>query len=365
MGVGHMGFSDFVKVLSDTPIEFEHLKVAQLAQAILESGRGSSDLFALHKNPFGMKYRPEMAEFAQPVAYTDHAGEMDDYCEFESYDNAVLGYWRFIDRDPYSGWRHSVETPADYIRFIAFAGYVGGPHASVPDGRKDADRKSKNAYVRKVRSLFDEAEDLFRASHAESAQDNPDGIWRHKGVFIDVGHGAKPGRYDPGAVHRRTEITEHQLNLVSAAACEAYLANQGVPVRVDDGKKGNYSAGHASAGYDVFVSIHHNAVAGNAQGAEAFSHAGKGTQADAALAKAASAAMATELGIRDRGAKLASHGVTSGARDAGVRAAILAEVYFMQDQSPPNPPASEFQDWSRRGGEALGRAIHDWLIANV
>lgn len=360
-----MSFAEFVRVLSDTPIEFEHLKVAQLAQAILESGRGSSDLFKLHKNPFGMKYRAEMAGIARPVDYTDHAGETDNYCEFNTYDQAVLGYWRFIDRDPYSGWRHSVETPVDYIRFIAFAGYVGGPHSSVPDHQKGADRKVKNAYVRKVRSLFEEAEDLFRASHAASARVVSDGIWKRKGVFIDVGHGAKPGPYDPGAVHQGSEITEHQLNLVSAVACEAYLIEQGVPVRVDDGKKGNYSAGLASAGYDVFVSIHHNAVTGNAQGAEAFSHSSKGTLADAALAKAASTAMATELGIRDRGAKLASHGVTSGARDAGVRAAILAEVYFIQDQNPPNPPPNDFRDWSERGGAALGRAIHDWLVENA
>lgn len=359
-----MSFLDFVKILSDTPVEFEHLKVAQLAQAILESGRGSSDLFTQHNNPFGMKYRSEMADFADSVSYTDHAGETDNYCKFQNYSDAALGYWRFIDRDPYSGWRHSVETPVDYVRFIAFAGYVGGPHASVPDERKAEDRKAKNAYVRKVQRLFDEAEDLFRKSHTTGGA-TAGAVWKRKGVFIDVGHGSKPGGYDPGAVHDGTEITEHQLNLISASTCEAYLSSQGVPVRVDDGNKGNYSAGLASAGYDVFVSVHHNSVAGNAQGAEAFSHASKGTRADAALAKAASTAMATELGIRDRGPKLASHGVTSGARDAGVRAAILAEVYFMQDQNPENPSPSNFDDWSRRGGTALGRAIYQWLSDNA
>ena len=56
-----MSFKEFARALSDTRIEFEHLKVAQLAQAILESGRGSSDLFKDHNNPFGMKYRPEMS----------------------------------------------------------------------------------------------------------------------------------------------------------------------------------------------------------------------------------------------------------------------------------------------------------------
>ena len=50
-------WDDFVSILKNTDIEFHHLKQVQLAQAILESGRGSSDLFRLHANPFGMKYR--------------------------------------------------------------------------------------------------------------------------------------------------------------------------------------------------------------------------------------------------------------------------------------------------------------------
>ena len=38
-------WNDFVRVLRDTELEFHHLKPVQLAQAILESGRGGSDLF--------------------------------------------------------------------------------------------------------------------------------------------------------------------------------------------------------------------------------------------------------------------------------------------------------------------------------
>ena len=61
-------------------------------------------------------------------------------------------------------------------------------------------------------------------------------------------------------------------------------------------------------------------------------------------------------------------GAKTGGLDPGagtVRAAILAEVYFMQEQTPPNPPPADFTDWSRRGGEALGRAIYQWLAENA
>ena len=122
-------WNDFVRVLRDTELEFHHLKPVQLAQAILESGRGGSDLFQLHGNPFGMKYRHEMNTIAVPIQYTAHDG-VDVYCKFDNLQDAVDGYWQFIDRPVYSGWRTSVATAEDYILFIAFAGYVGGDDAA-------------------------------------------------------------------------------------------------------------------------------------------------------------------------------------------------------------------------------------------
>ncbi len=358
-----MSFEEFTQELAATAIEFPHLKTAQLAQAILESGRGSSALFKDHKNPFGMKYRNEMSGFATSVSYTDHAGETDNYCAFASYQDAVRGYWRFIDRSPYSGWRHANETVSEYITFISYAGYVGGPHDSVPDHLKEADKERKEAYIAKVRALFAEADQ--RLAEAAGALPPPEGqIWQRSGVFLDVGHGQKPNGYDPGAVNSDSNTTEHYLNQITAAACAAVLSGEGVPVLVDDGKKSNYDAGKAAVGYDVFVSVHHNSVNGNAQGTEAFSHSSKGTSSDRALAAAAAKEMAHELGIRDRGRKTAAFSVLSGARDANVRVAVLVEIYFMQAQEPPNPPPSSFEDWSKRGGEALARAILDWLRTN-
>jgi len=96
-----------VQALKETSVEFEHLKVIQLAQAILESGRGGSDLFKLHGNPFGMKFRKEMRAIADHVSFTDSAGETDSYCKFDDLEEAVKGYWLFIDRPVYSGWRTS------------------------------------------------------------------------------------------------------------------------------------------------------------------------------------------------------------------------------------------------------------------
>lgn len=176
-------------------------------------------------------------------------------------------------------------------------------------------------------------------------------------VYIDIGHGQKPDRFDPGAVHKGSDITEHSLNTVAAKACESRLLEAGFEVTIDDLSRHNYSAGMAAKGSDIFVSIHHNSHGAPAQGAEALYHGAKGDAADLALAKLASAEMAKELGIKDRGAKPRMLSVLSGAEDAGVPVSILAEMYFMHEQDPPNPPPQEMAVWSRRAGEALARAI--------
>lgn len=206
------------------------------------------------------------------------------------------------------------------------------------------------------------------ASHPSSPAQTatmPAAPYKQKGVFIDVGHGPKPDGYDPGAVHSAGAPTEHALNSIAAKACAKVIAAAGVPVTINDARLGNYQAGAAAAGYDVLVSIHHNATAAGqrAQGAEALFHAHKGTAADRQLAAMAAKAMADALAIPNRGAKPARLSVLSGARDAKVRAAVLAELYFMHHQTPANPAPEAFADWSTRGGTALGQAIVQWLKA--
>lgn len=178
-----------------------------------------------------------------------------------------------------------------------------------------------------------------------------------KKVYIDIGHGQKPDRFDPGAVHKGSNISEHSLNIVAAKSCEARLLEAGFDAVIDDLSRHNYSAGKAAKGSEVFLSIHHNSHGAPAQGAEALYHSTKGNPDDRKLAAAAAAEMAKELGITNRGAKPAGLSVLSGARDVGVPVSILAEMYFMHEQNPPNPPHENMVIWSHRAGEALARSI--------
>lgn len=338
-------WNDFVSMLQSTDMEFPHLKTAQLAQAILESGRGKSDLFKLHGNPFGMKFRPEMSGIAIPVAY-EASDDEDIYCKFDNLQDAVDGYWVFIDRPVYSGWRTSIASAEDYIGFIAFAGYVGG------------DSKAKQAYVDKVALLLGEASELLKARPTPGTGS----IWKKNGVLLEIGHGKLPsGVFDPGAIGI-DQKNEYELNGIAAGAARNVIRQAGVPCDVTDVVATLYTTGTRAMGYDVFCSIHHNSASRPAQGAEVLVHHRKADPEDLALSKIMSAEIAAELGIRDRIAggrdPRAKLGVLSGAEDTDVRVAVLAEVYFIHVRVP------DVVDWSNRGGQAIGRAILKWLRAN-
>lgn len=135
-------WQQFTKVLKDTEIEYPQLKIAQLAQAILESGRGTSKLFLDHNNPYGLKWRREMSVLAEKIPYAAHDGN-EDYCKFVTLQDAVKGYWVFISREPYKGWE-DYANPEDYLRFIVRCGYC-------PDA----------GYANKVAALFSEAKKLL------------------------------------------------------------------------------------------------------------------------------------------------------------------------------------------------------------
>ncbi|MEG3089139.1 N-acetylmuramoyl-L-alanine amidase [Sphingomonas sp. PB4P5] len=104
-------------IYAGVPIRHSHLKSVTLAQWMLESGRGQSDLAQLHYNFGGLKWPPEMALFATKVMYQAHDG-LEAYCKFATLEHFIAGYWAFIGRAPYSGWETHIATPEDYIRFI-------------------------------------------------------------------------------------------------------------------------------------------------------------------------------------------------------------------------------------------------------
>lgn len=135
-------FNQLVKTYTVTTIDFPQLKGITIAQWLLESGRGTSRLATEHLNFGGLKWRDGMEGFATAVDYTASDGP-DKYCKFKNLEKFIKGYWRFLERPPYEGWRNNVDSAEEFISFI-------GP---IYAGDKN--------YVSKVLNVYAEAKQLL------------------------------------------------------------------------------------------------------------------------------------------------------------------------------------------------------------
>jgi len=106
-----------VKASSMTP----SMKIACVAQAILESGRGTSKVSDTCLNFWGMKMRPELAAIAvgQEVPVTSELEGRADFAKFASTDISVTGWLVFLSRPYYKGWEAYKDDSRGFIRHIA------------------------------------------------------------------------------------------------------------------------------------------------------------------------------------------------------------------------------------------------------
>lgn len=178
-------------------------------------------------------------------------------------------------------------------------------------------------------------------------------IWQKKGVLLERGHGPNPKGFEPGAVAHG--VTEYELNGIAVEAARNYLTKQGIPCEVTDSGSSLHEIGRLAQGYDVFVSVHHNAFNAKAQGVECLYHNASGDPADKQLAELIAQNLFKSLGYSNRGAKPQALGVLSGAETTDTRASVLAECYFM-DAVPTGQ-----RDNSRLAGLAIGQAVEKWL----
>lgn len=136
-------WDELVRIAKSASIPAPRLRAVTLAQWILESGRGTSPLSAIHNNFAGLRWREEMNGFATPIIYDAHDGT-GEYCAFASPEAFIPGYWHFIGRSVYTGWQAFSDDPAGYIAFLKSRGYSVAPD-----------------YVAKVLKLLPEAEALI------------------------------------------------------------------------------------------------------------------------------------------------------------------------------------------------------------
>lgn len=152
------------------PIKFPKLRSITFAQWAKESGWGTSKLARQHLNYGGMKWRPYMNLWAEPVEYVawDAPGT---YCKFPDHQAWIHGYWGRFGKEPaYKGWEEKAAIgPEAFIHHI-------GP---IWLGMSPQDNA---AYVLDVLRI----EKLVRVNFEVSTNDPPDD---HSGPPADVPFG--------------------------------------------------------------------------------------------------------------------------------------------------------------------------------
>jgi len=98
-----------------------------IAQWKLETGNFTSELCKKYNNFSGLKWREEMedAEGCRKVSYTSHEGYPIDYCAFDTRENFVKGYQKFIEREVYfdAFSPEHQRTGEAYLRWIVECGF--------------------------------------------------------------------------------------------------------------------------------------------------------------------------------------------------------------------------------------------------
>ena len=335
------------------------VRIASLAQWILESGYGTSDLAKNHRNYAGIKYREELKDVAVPVSYKAHDGK-DESAEFPSDAYFISGYWKFIARAPYVGWEKHTATPLAYLEFIKAAGYATDPK-----------------YVGKVSALFPQAEKLLTGNKPEPAPiDKPANppvvqppvrnpvisLPNGKVVLLDPGHGGK----DPGAVGP-TKVAEEDVALAVCLKAKEFLKVLGYKVFLTREKDETLDLSFRTAyankvGADAFISVHCNAAAKQeASGTEAIYRTGH--KASFSLASCVLKQVVNALGSKSRGVKASPSAAIprnlAVVRNHATRPATLIELEFISN--PEKESLLKSSDGQEQAAAAIAAGVDDYF----
>ncbi len=250
-----MTTNDFIKELARLVRKYAPqygIKVCSpiIAQAILESDKGRSELAVKANNFFGLKYRAGrcptsngiyIKEGAEQNADGSYSNSVMKWCKFADMENGVIGYFDFINTANYSNLK-GVTDPKTYLENIKADGYA-----------------TSLKYVSNLMKVI-ESYDLTQYDETGESVNMVK-------IAIDAGHGL----FTPGKRVTLTDIDpnntrEWSLNDRIADKLEALLKSYKCEVlRTDDttGKEDvSLDARVKKAnnwGADIFISIHHNA----------------------------------------------------------------------------------------------------------
>jgi N-acetylmuramoyl-L-alanine amidase len=328
-------FVQLVAKCSEIP---NNAKILCVAQAIRESARGESKLAREHRNFHGMKWREELAGLAEGRSIkVPSEPRPEPFCWFPTYQNAVKGWLRFLNRWPYKGWK----------------AYANNPYALVDHIQKPPHRWAEDDnYALGVKKLIPEAATLL-GNHGWVADViiAPSRSLSGLKVLLDPGHSKRL----QGASSRNRTFTEYAMNMVQAEYLREFLEKHGADVEVYDPNPDSLRGVGAKAhGKDLYISLHHNAANadGNDEGTEVYTAHASSVQCRV-FASHVSRAISLAIGSQNRGAKVKDFTVIATATRVGCPFAILTESYFIDDYSNVDTATER----SLKAAEAIGEAI--------
>lgn len=281
--------SDFVEQIAElvrrhAPTYNIHVHSPIIAQAILESEKGTSELAVKANNFFGLKYRAGRCPTASGIYYKIGSEQNPDgtytssamqWCQFDTMEDGVIGYFDFINNSRYWNLR-GITDPRTYLEIIKSDGYA-----------------TSLKYVDNLMKVIND--------YNLTKYDNRTEMTSMKKVFLSAGHGGN----DPGAV--ANGLKEADINLQTLLACKDELERHGVAVVCSRTKNENDDVYEEvreanASGADLAVSFHANA--GGGDGFEAFYYS---TSKKGKLIAQLGEKYVKELGQNSRGLKSGDH----------------------------------------------------------
>lgn len=307
------------------------MKVACVAQAIIESGRGTSRVARECNNFWGVKFRSVLNDIAEPreVPVTSEVEGKATFAAFAGPGVGVTGWLLFLTRPYYSGWEKFKDDAEGFIR------HIGKAWCPAP------------GYADKVIKCFGEAAMLLRVKL-------PAPTAKQYKIFLDPGHSeSKPG------ARSKLGAEEEDLNRLQAAIIKKELEATGrfLCTIFDPAIDNLVEIGKAAKGHDMSIHLHHNSHSGEGDpGTEVLFDNDKAETQSKDLAVLMSATIAKALGTKDRGAKPFAGTVMDYAEQQGNFPVVLPESYFL---NPYTKQQSE--ERSTRAAIAIADTVKRWF----
>lgn len=304
-----------------------------IAQGILESDKGRSELAINANNFLGIKYRPGRCPTAYDVYYKVGSEQNADgtytssamkWCKFKNMEDCIIGYFDFINNSRYEKLK-GITNPETYLKLLKAAGYA-----------------TSLKYVENLMAVIE--------NYNLTQYDNEMELSDMKKVFLSAGHGGS----DPGATWKG--LYEETINLNALLACKSELERHGVTVVASRVKDENDPVAEEvkeanASGADIAVSFHANA--GGGDGFEAFYYS---TNTNGKKLATLCEKYVKQLGQNSRGIKTGNHLYFI---RKTTMPAVLVESFFVDNTK--DRQIGDTVDEQRAFGVAYAKAILEFL----